>query len=193
MGKRGFLMNGDHVIEQAKEIAKELNITDLKFSNGWIRNFKRRHNLKFKKAHGEKHGGPMLGGLSAGAAGQSPSKRPRSPGVVAQSPAKRLKQQGQIKHFFKPFSCAQCDYKSTTSASLRQHESIHIKERTFSCTHCDFKSTTSASLRQHESIHIKEKTFSCTRCDYKSTTSASLKEHEAIHNPITSFPGWTDS
>ena len=35
MGKRGFLMNGDHVIEQAKEIAKELNITDLKFSNGW--------------------------------------------------------------------------------------------------------------------------------------------------------------
>ena len=29
-------MNGDHVIEQAKEIAKELNITDLKFSNGWI-------------------------------------------------------------------------------------------------------------------------------------------------------------
>ena len=36
MGKRGFLMNGDHVIEQAKEIAKELNITDLKFSNGWI-------------------------------------------------------------------------------------------------------------------------------------------------------------
>ena len=36
MGKRGFLMNGDHVIEQAKEIAKELNITDLKFRNGWI-------------------------------------------------------------------------------------------------------------------------------------------------------------
>ena len=53
MGKRGFLMNGDHVIEQAKEIAKELDITDFKFSNGWIRNFKRRHNLKFKKAHGE--------------------------------------------------------------------------------------------------------------------------------------------
>ena len=76
---------------------------------------------------------------------------------------------------------------------MRQHESIHIKERTFSCTHCDFKSTTSASLRQHESIHIKEKTFSCTRCDYKSTTSASLKEHEAIHNPTTSFRGWTDN
>ena len=58
---------------------------------------------------------------------------------------------------------------------------------------CDFKSTTSASLRQHESIHIKEKTFSCTSCDYKSTTSASLKEHEAIHNPTTSFRGWTDN
>ena len=40
--------------------------------------------------------GPMLGGLSAGVAAQSPSKRSRSPGVVAQSPAKRLKQQGQI-------------------------------------------------------------------------------------------------
>ena len=53
----------------------------------------------------------MLGGLSAGVAAQSPSKRSRSPGVVAQSPAKRLKQQGQIKSFFKPFSCEQCDYK----------------------------------------------------------------------------------
>ena len=40
--------------------------------------------------------GPILGGLSAGVAAQSSSKRSRSPGVVAQSPAKRLKQQGQI-------------------------------------------------------------------------------------------------
>ena len=40
----------------------------------------------------------MLGGLSAGVAAQSPSKRSRSPGVrvVAQSPAERLKQKGQI-------------------------------------------------------------------------------------------------
>ena len=28
MGKRGFLMNCDQVIEHAKEVAKELNITD---------------------------------------------------------------------------------------------------------------------------------------------------------------------
>ena len=135
----------------------------------------------------------MLGGPSAGVAAQSPSKRPRSPGAVAQSPAKRFKKQGQINNFFKPFSCAQCDYKSTTSASLRQHESIHIKERTFSCTHCDYKSTSSASLKEHEAIHIKERTFSCKHCDYKSTSSASLKEHEAIHNPTTSFRGWTDN
>ena len=83
------------------------------------------------------------------------------------------------------------DYKSTTC--LRQHESIHIKDRTFSCTHCDYKSTSSASLKEHEAIHIKERTFSCKHCDYKSTSSASLKEHEAIHNPTTSFRGWTDN
>ena len=41
----------------------------------------------------------MLGGLSAGVAAQSLSKRSRSPGV-AQSAAKRLKQQGQITSFF---------------------------------------------------------------------------------------------
>ena len=49
--------------------------------------------------------------------------------VVAQSPAKRLKQQGQIKNFFKPFSCTRCDYKSSTSASLKQHESIHTEKK----------------------------------------------------------------
>ena len=65
----------------------------------------------------------MLGGLSAGVAAQSPSKRSRSPGVVAQSPAKRLKQQGQIKSFFKPFSCAQCDYKFL---SIEIHRLLHI-------------------------------------------------------------------
>ena len=62
--------------------------------------------------------GPMLGGLSAGFAAQSPSKHSRSPGVVAQSPAKRLKQQGQIKSFFKPFSCAQCDYNFLSNSLL---------------------------------------------------------------------------
>ena len=75
--------------------------------------------------------GPMLGGLSAGVAAKSPSKRPRSPGVVAQSPAKRLKQQGQIKNFFKPFSCTRCDYKSTTSNRLKEHEAIHNPTTSF--------------------------------------------------------------
>ena len=28
MGKRGFLMNGDQVNEHAKEVTKELNVTD---------------------------------------------------------------------------------------------------------------------------------------------------------------------
>ena len=47
------MVGGEQIKERAEMIAKELKITDCKFSDGWFSRFKARHNLKFKTSHGE--------------------------------------------------------------------------------------------------------------------------------------------
>ena len=50
---RRMMLGGEFIKEKAKEIAKELNISDHKFSDGWLQGFLRRHDLHYKKCHGE--------------------------------------------------------------------------------------------------------------------------------------------
>ena len=52
--ENGVMLGGEFIKEKAKEIAKELNISDHKFSDGWLQGFLRRHDLHYRKCHGEK-------------------------------------------------------------------------------------------------------------------------------------------
>ena len=52
--KSGVMVDGHFLKARAAAIADELKISDLKFSNGWLGKFKARHDMKFKKACGEK-------------------------------------------------------------------------------------------------------------------------------------------
>ena len=80
----------------------------------------------------------------------------------------------------KPFSCSQCDYKSTSS-DRKTHARIHTSKKPLSCSHCDYASSYSSHLKRHLRIHTDEKPFSCSQCDYKSSYSSTLKIHERIH------------
>ena len=51
--KSGVMLDGHFIKACAVAIAEELSV-DLKFSNGWLQGFKARHDLKYRKAHGEK-------------------------------------------------------------------------------------------------------------------------------------------
>ena len=50
-----MLVGGIQIKAQALKFANEMQIEDLglKFSDGWMRHFKSRHGLHYKKAHGE--------------------------------------------------------------------------------------------------------------------------------------------
>jgi len=50
-----MLVGGIQIKAQALKFANEMQIEDLglKFSDGWMRHFKSRHWLHYKKAHGE--------------------------------------------------------------------------------------------------------------------------------------------
>ena len=51
--KSCVMLDGHFIKARAVAIAEELSV-DLKFSNGWLQGFKARHDLKYRKAHGEK-------------------------------------------------------------------------------------------------------------------------------------------
>ena len=51
------------LVEKAKAIAEKMHISDFKASDGWLANFKRRHNIKLQRPHGESgaaHGSDAL-------------------------------------------------------------------------------------------------------------------------------------
>ena len=51
---QNVMPSGPMLIEKAKSLAAAANIEGMKFSQGWLQNFKERYNIKFKQAHGEK-------------------------------------------------------------------------------------------------------------------------------------------
>ena len=51
---RGVNINGPILKVKSEEFAKKLGRNDFKATDGWLSRWKARHNIKFKKAHGEK-------------------------------------------------------------------------------------------------------------------------------------------
>ncbi|XP_035212025.1 tigger transposable element-derived protein 6-like [Stegodyphus dumicola] len=51
---RGVNINGPILKAKSEELAKKLGRNDFKATDGWLSRWKTRHNIKFKKAHGEK-------------------------------------------------------------------------------------------------------------------------------------------
>ena len=51
---RGVNINGPILKAKSEEFAKKLGRNDFKATDGWLSRWKARHNIKFKKAHGEK-------------------------------------------------------------------------------------------------------------------------------------------
>lgn len=51
---RGVSISGPLLKMKSEELAKKLGHNDFKATDGWLSRWKARHNIKFKKAHGEK-------------------------------------------------------------------------------------------------------------------------------------------
>ena len=53
--RKGMLVGGTQIKEQALKFSNEMQIRDLKlkFTDSWFGHFKGRHGLHYKKAHGE--------------------------------------------------------------------------------------------------------------------------------------------
>ena len=48
-----LLISDRLLVEKARELAQKLSIADFKASDGWLAKFKKRHNIKLQRPHGE--------------------------------------------------------------------------------------------------------------------------------------------
>ena len=51
---RQLPMNGPLLKAKANQLAKEIGLTEFNAPNGWLERWKERHNITFKRQHGEK-------------------------------------------------------------------------------------------------------------------------------------------
>jgi hypothetical protein len=58
---RGVRVSGPMLKKKSEELAKKLGRDDFKATDGWLSRWKCRHDIKFKKAHGEKYSADVVG------------------------------------------------------------------------------------------------------------------------------------
>ena len=66
----------------------------------------------------------------------------------------------------KPYQCAYCDKRFSSSSGKTKHERIHTKEKPYQCAYCDKRFSQSNNKTIHERVnHTKEKPHQCAYCD----------------------------
>ena len=81
------------------------------------------------------------------------------------------------------FVCQNCDFETNSAVRLGSHiERFHMIHK---CDKCDHISSTSITLKIHQSNKHEGKRFKCAQCDYKATQKGNLAIHrESMHDGI---------
>lgn len=82
-----------------------------------------------------------------------------------------------------PITSNLCQYKSSTSRSLKCDTRKHTSDKTFRCNICQYICCR-CNDKKRKSILTGDKTFSCQLCQYKSSTRVSLARHMRAHKPV---------
>ncbi|XP_061100317.1 zinc finger protein 507-like isoform X2 [Conger conger] len=86
------------------------------------------------------------------------------------------------------YRCDACDYTSSSSVGVRNHQRIHSTEKPYRCCTCDFATTNMNSLRSHMRSHTQDhqtvqllEQYRCALCGYVCSHPPSLKSHMWKH------------
>ena len=80
------------------------------------------------------------------------------------------------------YQCDQCDYKSSSTKSFKEHYNTHTREESFGCKLCKQRFKTKSTCYRHIRTHDRFK-IKCSSCDYTATRSEYVIKHaKKAHN-----------
>ncbi|XP_042186494.1 zinc finger protein 572-like [Oncorhynchus tshawytscha] len=81
----------------------------------------------------------------------------------------------------KLYICPTCGKRFAKANYVKEHQTIHTKERPFKCKLCYKSFSFLSNLIRHRSVHNGEKPFSCTQCHMRFAHAGNLKRHQKVH------------
>nr|XP_029543087.1 zinc finger protein 79-like [Oncorhynchus nerka] len=81
----------------------------------------------------------------------------------------------------KPYACPTCGKRFSEANYVKQHQTVHTKERPFKCKLCYKSFSFLSNLIRHRGVHNGEEPFSCTQCHMHFAHAGNLKRHQKVH------------
>ncbi|XP_029621547.1 Kruppel-like factor 18 isoform X2 [Salmo trutta] len=81
----------------------------------------------------------------------------------------------------KPYACPTCGKRFSEANYVKQHQTVHTKERPFKCKLCYKSFSFLSNLIRHRGVHNGEEPFSCTQCHMQFAHAGNLKRHQRVH------------
>ncbi|XP_064783264.1 uncharacterized protein LOC135507628 isoform X1 [Oncorhynchus masou masou] len=81
----------------------------------------------------------------------------------------------------KPYACPTCGKRFSEANYVKQHQTVHTKERPFKCKLCYKSFSFLSNLIRHRGVHNGEEPFSCTQCHMHFAHAGNLKRHQRVH------------
>ncbi|KAL8574522.1 hypothetical protein ACOMHN_005899 [Nucella lapillus] len=79
--------------------------------------------------------------------------------------------------------CRFCDFYTTVTQTLLEHECKHTKEKLYQCTVCDHRCRLKNDMARHLETHTASKRYKCQECGHRTRTAGNLKKHMERHWP----------
>ncbi|XP_071000052.1 uncharacterized protein [Oncorhynchus clarkii lewisi] len=79
------------------------------------------------------------------------------------------------------YPCPQCGKSFSSSGNLKNHQSVHIREKPFHSATCGKSFSVKVNLMRHEMVHSGEKPYHCTKCGKSFVNHSGSLTHKIVH------------
>ncbi|KAK7498070.1 hypothetical protein BaRGS_00010658, partial [Batillaria attramentaria] len=84
--------------------------------------------------------------------------------------------------------CRHCDFITSMTQKLREHEWKHTNKKPYKCHLCPYKSRVLVDLQRHQDKHNLDKPYACQKCEFRTKWRKGLTKHMDVHKEVRAKP-----